>query len=376
MLFDKNVRLSLINNKEAKDRLVNPMDSTLDAIVTQKLSPSIFAFYHIGVTIAASASEVEDDTLISLETPSIINGCQTIVIANEFLKKLERQKAVEPIEIFKQIKVIAKVVVGTTTDELKEITNSNNRQNPIENWQLFSNESVHIEIEAALKDLGIFYERQKGKFDSVMKNADNAKHYFRTNATYIRVVDLAQIVVLARQNFQWAAKPSDVFVNKESHDLCFDKYVVRNPRDIIFAWNLYKALKRGLNKYLDIPAHVNSSAPAIFKKPVLRAHVYSLGLLHYYQDDRRRSARADFSTSLHKKANPRLVEQVQDVYLQKVVTKIRNWYTTESKNLTIEIGKKRTDAFFANLAGELGVDSDGAMPFTERAIDWRDYVSG
>jgi hypothetical protein len=375
VLFDKNVRLSLINNKEAKDRLVNPMEDTLDSIVTQKLGASIFAFYHIGVTIAASSSEFEDDTLINLEAPSIINGCQTIVIANEYLKRLERQKAVGAIEVFKQIRVIAKVVVGTTTDELKEITNSNNRQNPIENWQLFSNEPVHIEMEAALKDRGVFYERQKGKFDSVMKNADSAKYYFNTNGTFVRVVDLAQIVALARQNLQWAAKPSDVFVNKESHDKCFDKYVISNPRDVVFAWNLYKALKRGLNKYLEMPTHAESLAPVIFKKPIVRAHVYSIGLLHFYQSENRRSAREKFSVSLHKKANAGLVEDVQSSYLQKVVTKIRNWYTDESKALTVEIGKKRMDTYFAGVAGELGVDDDGTRPFTDRAIDWRAYES-
>lgn len=276
------------------------------------------------------------------------------------------------IELFKQIKVIAKVVVGTTNDELKEITNCNNRQNPIENWQLFSNESVHIEIEAALKDIGVFYERQKGKFDSVIKSSDNAKHYFATNGTFIRVVDLAQIVALARRNLQWAAKPSEVFINKESHDKCFDKYAVRNPRDIVFAWNLYKALKRGLNKYLEVPAQANSNAPVIFKKPIVRAHVYSLGLPHFYQSEIRRSARCEFSSSLHKIANPRLVDEVQ-VFYRTVVTKIRNWYTDESKGLAVEVAKKRMDVYFTTLGTELGIDEDGASPFTERTIDWRDY---
>jgi hypothetical protein len=371
ILFDKNVRLSLINNKEAKDRLVNPMEATLEAIVRGALSPSIFSFYHIGVTIAATKAIAEEGHLISLEAPSIINGCQTIVIANEFLKKLERQKGGELVDRFKQIKVIAKVVVGTTSDELKEITNCNNRQNPIENWQLFSNEAVHIEIEAALKDIGVFYERQKGKFDSVIKTADNAKHYFATNGTYIRVVDLAQVIALARQNHQWAAKPSEVFINKESHEKCFDKYAVRNPRDIVFSWNLFKALKRGLNNYLEMPAQVNSNAPVVFKKPIVRAHAYSLGLLHFYQHDNRRWAREEFSTSLSKIANMRLVDEVQAFY-RSIVTKIRNWYSDESKGLEIEVAKRRMDAYFANLAIELGIDRDGNRPFTERSIDWKE----
>jgi hypothetical protein len=367
VLFDKNVRLSLSNNKEAKDRLVHPMEQTLDAIVAGRLSPSIFPFYHIGVTIAASASVADDASLLTLEAPSIINGCQTITIAADFLTKLERQKGAEALERFKQIKVIAKVVVGTTSDELKEITNANNRQNPIDNWQLFSNEPVHIEIESALKDVGVFYERQKGKFDSTMKRTETAKNYPFTNGTYIRVVDLAQIVALARGSFPWAAKPSDVFINKESHDKCFDKFVGRDPHDIIFCWNLHKALKRGLNKYLEIPAHANSNAPLIFRKPSIRAHVYSLGLLHFYQNDNRKNARQASSTSLHKIANQKLVEEVQ-TFCQKIVTKVKNWYTDESNDLTREISKTRVDAYFANLAVELGIDTGGARPFTSSAL--------
>ncbi len=374
VLFDKNVRLSLVGNKEARDRLVHPMEATLEGIVTGKLSPAIFAFYHIGVTLAASASDVEDERAISLEAPSVINGCQTIAIASEYLRKLERQNTLGAIERFKDIKIIAKVVVGTTSDELKEITNSNNRQNPIENWQLFSNEPVHIEIEAALKDIGVFYERQKGRYESVMKNADNAKHYGPTNGTFVRVTDLAQLIALARRNIAWAAKPSEVFVDKESHDKCFDRYVARNPRDIIFVWNLYKALRRGLNKYLDLPTHVNSAAPAVFKKQTVRAHTYSLALLHFYQSPNRKDVRAGHSSVLSKKANATLVDEAQKVFYQRTVTRIRDWYVQQSKEFEVEVSKKKLDEFFlVTLAGEIGVDHEGACPFSATAIDWTKY---
>ena len=136
ILFDKNIRLSLMETKEGRKRLVHPMERTLDQITKGALSPNIFPFYHTGVTIAASASSTNDQSL-KLEAPSIINGCQTIAIANDYLKKLERQKNDAAIGLFRQIKVVAKVVIGTTTDELREITNANNRQNPIDDWQLF-----------------------------------------------------------------------------------------------------------------------------------------------------------------------------------------------------------------------------------------------
>ncbi len=124
-----------------------------------------------------------------------------------------------------------------------------------------------------------------------------------------------------------------------------------------------------------MPAHANSNAPVIFKKPIVRAHVYSLGLLHFYQSDNRRSARAEFSNSLNKIASARLVDEVQQVFYQRVVSKIRKWYTDESRDLAVEVARKRTEAYFTTLASELGIEDDGLKPFTERAIDWREYRS-
>ena len=373
MLFDKNVRLSLLGKKEARDRLVHPMEDTLSKISDGSLSPNIFPFYHVGVTIVAKASTAERDDELNLESPSIINGCQTITIAHEYLKALEKAKKIEAIERFNQIKVIAKLVVGTTSDEVKEITNANNRQNPIEDWQLFCNDPIHIEIEQTLKDAGVFYERQEGKFDAVMKNSDNPKYYFNTNGTYIKVVDLGQVVALARRELREAAKPSEIFLNKQNHDKIFDRAILRYPKDIVFCANLQKAIKRGLYVYLEQPTLAASTAPKIFQKPLVRAYLSRLALLYFYQNPDREWVRRDFSGKLFKKASPTLVDEMQKFYL-KVVSKTKNWYTDESKGLTAEVSKRNMDLFFDGLEVELGIDgAGGSIPFSESSIDWTQY---
>jgi AIPR protein len=374
VLFDKNVRLSLMATKQAKDRLVHPLEATLDKITSGEFHPSIFPFYHVGITIAASASISESEGHLNLEAPSIINGCQTITIANEYLKRLEKSPNNEVmLALFKQIRVIAKVVVGTTNDETKEITNANNRQNPIKNWQLFSNEPIHIEIEQMLKENGIFYERQEGKFASVMKNADNAKYYFNTRGTYIKVEDLGQIIAVSRGQLQWAAKPSDIFLNKDNHDKVFDRAVAKYHQDIIFCTNLQKAIKRGLNVYLEQPTYANSNAPKIFSKPMVRAHLSRLALLWFYQNPNKQTLRVEYSTQLLKIASASLVDEMQTFYL-KVISKTKNWYNDESKALMVEVSKKSMDSFFGSLETELGIDSDeGPVPFTSRAIHWKEY---
>jgi len=373
VLFDKNVRLSIIGKKQARDRLVHPLESTLDMITSGEVSPNIFPFYHVGVTIAATTATDAQTDLLTLAAPSIINGCQTITIANEYFKRLERSKKDDAIARFKQIKVIAKVVVGTTDEELKEITNANNRQNPIENWQLFSNDSIHIAIEYALKDVGIFYERQAGKFDSLMKNADTAKHYPHTNGTSIAVERLGQIIALIRGQLSWGAKPSEIFLNKESHDKIFDRTAAKCPRDAVFCVNVHMASRRGLERYLWQPSYANSNALKIFVKPMIRAHLFRLAILYFYQHDGKDSERGEYSRDLLKKASKTLVEQMEGFYL-KVVSKTKNWYLEESKNLEIDVSKKSMDSFFSGLETELGIDfNDGCVPFSAKSIDWTQY---
>jgi hypothetical protein len=373
VLFDKNIRLSLLGTKEARERLVHPMESTLDLITSGKSSPEIFPFYHIGITLSATSSVDENANLLNLHAPSIINGCQTITIANEYLKRLETQKNETAIQQFKMIKVIAKVVVGVTDDELKEITNANNRQNPIENWQLFSNEPIHIEIEASLKELGVFYERQKGKFDTVMKNVDAAKPYTNTNRTFIGIVQLGQIIALAGRNIQWAAKPSDIFLNKETHDKIFDRTIPRYPYDMVLTANLQKGIRRGLNKYLDIPTYQNDIAQKIFRKPLLRAYLHYLALIYFYQSKNKQNIRDEYSSSLKKIASPILVDETQGFY-QKVLNKTKTWYMDESKSLSVEVSNKKLNEFIKNAAMELGIDLvNGNLPFCEKTIDWSKF---
>ncbi|MCX6844522.1 MAG: AIPR family protein [candidate division WOR-3 bacterium] len=366
MLFNKNIRLSLLGTKEGRERLRNPMEQTLEDIAGGRLSPSIFTFYHTGVTIAAATAEPDSEDIL-MEVPSIINGCQTITIAGEFLTELEKKNKPDAVNLFNQIKVIAKVIVGTTDEELREVTNANNRQIPIEPWQLFSNEPIHIEIEAALKERGVFYERQKGKFDTVMKRPDVARSYPKTNGGYIKLVELAQVISLFRRNMQWAAKPSEVFVNGERHASIFDQSIPGYPQDIILGVNLLKAMRRGLSNYLSLPAHAEDAASAVLLRPLVSAYLFHIGMLHFYQNDKKSDTLLEFSEYLSKIASSRLVGETQTFY-QKVVTKTKSWYRGESKGLTTVVSGRSMDKFFTVLAIELGVDMEqGLLPFGPRS---------
>lgn len=366
ILFDKNIRLALIESRDTKDRLVHPLFETLDQITSGKLSPSIFPFYHVGITIASNHIESESE-IMSMEKPNIINGCQTISIANEYLKKLEKTKDLDKMDLFKQIKVIAKVVVGTTDDELKEITNSNNRQNPIQNWQLFSNEPVHIEIENILKDHGVFYERQKGKFNTIARNYVALAEYPNTNHTFIKVEELGQIISLSKRELNFAARASEIFMNKANHSKIFIKSIPTYAKDMIIVFNLFKGLKRGLINYLNQPAFTADSTQKIFLKPIVKVNMWYAGLLYYYQ--LKSEVLWDYSTKLNKIAPQKIVEDSQ-LFFPKIIDKTKKWYLEESNDFKLEVSQKRLGLFVDSLMTEIGIDIKGQIPFSSTAHKW------
>ncbi len=338
------------------------MTATLAEITAGHIDPELFTFYHVGITITALRSLSGRAQSLGLESPSVINGCQTITIATAYLDQLEKQKDREAIERFKQINVVAKVVIGVSHDQTREITNANNRQNPIENWQLFSNEPIHIEIETMLRKAGVFYERQKGKYET-LKNCDTAKQYPNTNGTFLNVVDLAQVIALSKGDLDSAGKPSKIFLGKSNHDRVFDQSVLSSAEDLIFIANVFKAVKRALTNYLEKPVCVNSNAQFVFSKGIVRMHCYRLALMYFYRSGKRCIDRTHYSTRLFKIANPRLVDEAEIFYRQ-VITKIRTWYAEISREFTSEVSSKKLDAYFQTLALEVGLDpEEDRLPF-------------
>lgn len=370
-LFEKNVRLYL-NSKESRVRLEHPLEDTLERICTGSLEPNIFPFYHIGVTLTAAACHRSGDGVYSLETPNVINGCQTINIADRYLKGLEKAKAAEKIQRFRSIPVLAKIVIAANDDQVREIANCNNRQNPIEAWQLFSNDPVHVHIESALREQGVFYERQKGSFNAEMKYADNLNRYYNTNGTKITVEELGQLIALCRRRLQLAAKPSDVFASKQEHDDVFDWSIPeRHVRDAIWSFNALKAVKKGLKNFLQSPTYDNDTTHGIFVKPLVRNTLYYAALMHLYQ--KRQDMAADYGYRLNKKAPQGLIQEAESFY-RKVVSKTKQWYLAESQQLRVEVSWKKLDGFLDQLSHDAGLDAEGIMPFTKDCLDWSQFA--
>jgi hypothetical protein len=253
-LFHKNIRLTVWDaKKNSAKRVAHPMKETLKAIVSGKEQPEVFAFYHSGVTIFADRAEFTEDSVL-LENPSIINGCQTTSIATSFLEDINTKKNKaypKNLELFKKINVIAKIITGVETDDLREITNNNNRQNPIEGWQLYSNDPIHIKLEGVLREFKIFYGRQAGLFKEQMKNPDVLQYFGQNSKIELSPKILAQVQAVYHGHYNLAAKPDSIFESKENHDLIFNEGMPDEASEFVFRVNSHRSVRNAVKAHIE-----------------------------------------------------------------------------------------------------------------------------
>lgn len=244
-IFDKNVRYTL-TGKDAQSRVAGPMRLSLAQVASGELSPQYFTAYHVGVTLVASDCQRVGENAVSLENPYVINGCQSISTAHAFWRNRHKAGDDAGLERLGRINVMAKIVVQPSEEHSHEISNSNNRQNPIEPWQLFCNDRVHVEIESSLRRIGVFYERQKGRFSSIAKSSSEW-----AKKAPLPPMDLGAAVALAMGDLQLAGHPRRIFDDKETHDALFTSHVASRPLSCLFAVNAARAVRHGLKKYTE-----------------------------------------------------------------------------------------------------------------------------
>lgn len=347
-LFNKNVRLTLIPYHESKTRVVNPMEKTFKDICSGKIAPEMFTFFHIGVTISTKNENKKYEDVYELEEPSVLNGCQTVTIAKRFWDKLIEEGNQDHLDKFKQIKVMAKIVVGASDDELREITNCNNRQNPIEEWQLFCNDEIHLKIEENFKDLGIFYERQKGRFDSMKSNLDLLRDYPNTNMTYVKIPEFAQLISIGRKEIQFAAKPLLIFSSYDEHNKIFDEELLKNHERYIFLLNCFRSIKY---TYQKIIKEDESYQLDVFKKPIIKINIFFIGMNYLFNNIQKMDS--TFQEKLHKKASPRLNEY-SEIFIKKTLPKVKRMYLPYEKQGR-EVPSREREKFFKELAIDLKI---------------------
>ena len=252
-LFEKNIRAGLTADLAPNQAIKK---SLKDIIINKKLNPEYFTFHHNGVTLFAEKLEPEDG-ITKIVEPRILNGAQTITTLSRFIEGIQKHPKYSEFEgLLKQIEVIGKIITNCSPEFVTQVTISNNKQNPVESWNLRANDLIQLEFDDKFRDDGIFYERQENSFanlrDSDLEELGIEQH------KEIKIKKLAQTFLSIQGEIDKVSDIGKVFDTDTLYDKTFRRDFLKiDTRKIILAYKIQfrlgaiiqEIIKKGENKY-------------------------------------------------------------------------------------------------------------------------------
>ena len=253
--FDSNIRYGL-GESEAVNRAIS---KALKQIVIDKSdTPAVFAFNHNGITLFAEKVENLDGNY-HLTAPRLLNGAQTVTTVAGFLEKnKENPKLSGNKAVFDSIRVLCKVITEADQKFVTRVTINNNRQNPIEPWNLHANDLIQLELQDKFRsDLGIYYERQKNAFDQLSLE-DLDEYGIKEETKAIQMLKLTQTFLLTDGLISRISNMRLVFEDDRVYDQVFRPGRLKaDSRSILLCYKVQFRLRKlsneieqkGQNKY-------------------------------------------------------------------------------------------------------------------------------
>jgi len=239
--FERNIRAGLSAEKPPN----RAIRQTLTKMVLKGQEPSdAFVFNHNGVTLAVEHVEFDNNQAIITE-PRLLNGAQTVTSLAKFLEVNKDNKALKDNELALQsIRVLAKVISSAKQDFVLNATICNNRQNPVEPWNLRANDLIQLEFEEKFREnLKIFYERQENAFKKMSDEDLEERGIEQYKAIAIR--PLAQTFLALQGEIDKMSRLRDVFEDQKIYEATFrSSYLPRPASRILLAYKVQFRLNR------------------------------------------------------------------------------------------------------------------------------------
>ncbi len=240
--FDSNIRYGL-GNSEAVNRAI---ERTLKSIVIDQTEhPSAFAFNHNGITLFAENVEPESGGH-RLTSPRLLNGAQTVTTVRAFQEsnkdnlKLEQGKV-----LFEAIRVLCKIITNADPKFVTRVTINNNRQNPVEPWNLHANDLIQLELQDKFQtDLKIYYERQENAFDQ-LSTEDLAEYGINEESKAIQMLKLTQTFLLTDGHISRLSEMRRVFEDDKVYEHVFRQSRLKaDSRHILLCYKVQFRLRK------------------------------------------------------------------------------------------------------------------------------------
>jgi hypothetical protein len=253
--FDHNIRYGL-GESEAVNRAISR--SLRQIILDGSEQPSVFAFNHNGITLYAEKVEPDGENS-KLTAPRLLNGAQTVTTVAAFLAaNKDNPKLAQGKPAFEAMRVLCKVITKADPKFVTKVTINNNRQNPVEPWNLHANDMIQLELQEKLKaDLQIYYERQENAFDQL--STDDLEEYgIKESSKAIQMLKLTQVFLVTDGTISRMSEMRRVFEDDKLYEQVFRPSRLKaDSREIMLCYKVqYKLRKlandieqRGLHKY-------------------------------------------------------------------------------------------------------------------------------
>jgi hypothetical protein len=254
--FDSNIRYGFEEGDSAVNRAIA---GALKKIIIDKAEdPSLFAFDHNGITLAAGRFEAGDG-ICTLTAPRLLNGAQTVTTFAEFLKKnSDDPRLLAGKQQRESLRVLCKVITDADQKFVTRVTINNNRQNPVEPWNLHANDVIQLELwEKFQTDLKIFYERQENAFDQLGPE-DLDEYGIAEDSKAIQMLKLTQTFLLTDGSISRMSHMPRVFEDEKTYEHVFRQARLRaDSRHILLCYKVQFNLRKyvqaiqdmGQNKY-------------------------------------------------------------------------------------------------------------------------------
>jgi len=253
--FDRNIRYGL-GESEAVNRAISRALRAI--IIDQKEDPSIFAFNHNGITLFAERFEQIGDKC-RLTAPRMLNGAQTVTTVASFRNsQKDNPKLNEGQVSYEAIRVLCKVITDADQDFVTHVTINNNRQNPVEPWNLHANDRIQLELEDKFReDLSIYYERQENAFDQ-LSTEDLEEYGIQEDSKALQMLKLTQTFLLTDGQISRLSEMKRIFEDDRIYEQVFRNARLKaDSRLIVLCYKAERRLRmlanqieqKGQNKY-------------------------------------------------------------------------------------------------------------------------------
>ncbi len=253
--FDSNIRYGL-GESEAVNRAIS--NALKQIILDQSEDPSVFAFNHNGVTLFAERVEPTEDGF-QLTAPRLLNGAQTVTTLAGFLEKnKDNSKLNEGKKTYEAIRVLCKIITDAEPKFVTRVTINNNRQNPVEPWNLHANDMIQLELQDKLKDdVHVYYERQENAFNQL--SMEELEDYgIKEESKAIQMLRLTQTFVLTDGQLSRISEMRRIFEDEKVYEQVFRQSRIKaDSRHILLCYKVQFRLRKladeiaqkGQNKY-------------------------------------------------------------------------------------------------------------------------------